>query len=203
MKRRLVACALLLAALIPGCAKEDQEKIIPGYLSPGQFRPRGVLDDKEISFTGDLSSKNCSGEDCLAIYTTWLVGSFLVSGFAISDKNSATPTYSMKVTQDLVGWRLILIIERSGTQGVKYEKIISGNDFTVEFCKSDEYALPACTSPPCDEEYEDEGGLLVRATITFNNPITLENADHGDIVISAGNRIVAQAYNVSTSETCP
>ena len=85
MKRRLVACALLFAALIPGCAKEDEEKIIPGYLSPGQFRPRGVLGSKSI----DLSfATSCSGEDCLAVYANWLAGTVLVSGFAVSDKNS-------------------------------------------------------------------------------------------------------------------
>lgn len=204
MKRRLAACALLIAALIPGCAKEDEEKIIPGYLSPGQFRPRGVLDTKSISFGNASFNKSCSGEDCLAVYANWLAGTFLVSGFAVSDKNNTPSTYSMKVTQDLTGWKLVLIIEKGGTQGVKYEKIISGNDFTVDFCRSCEYALPACTSPPCVEEYEDEGGQLVQATITFTNQIILENDNpiYGDVIIDIGDEIVAQAHNVSVDTYC-
>ncbi len=215
MKRRLVACALLLAALIPGCAKEDEEKIIPGYLSPGQFRPRGVLDTKSISFGNASFNKSCSGEECLAVYTTWLAGTFLVSGFAVSDKNSATPTYSMKVTQDLVGWKLVLVIEKGGTRGVKYEKIISRNDFTLSFCRSCEYSFPLCCQtntdpdyipgePLCQKRYEAKGSQLVQATITFNNEIILENDNpiYGNVIIDAGDVIVAQAHNVSVDTYC-
>ena len=200
MNTRFASCALLLAVLVTGCAKESKEQIIPGYISPGQFRPRGVLASKEIN-VADLPG--CSGEQCVAVYTNWLATNILVSGFAISDKDSPTPTYNMKVTQDIAGWKIVLITDRPTAKGVRYERIVPRNDIQVDFCRSNTYSLPACPASECDQEYENEGTLLVRADITFNSDITLVNADHGDVVINNGDRIRAQAYNISSDSPCP
>lgn len=43
-----VLCALI--ALSIGCSSDDDQSIIPGYWSPGEFRPKGIAGHKAYSF---------------------------------------------------------------------------------------------------------------------------------------------------------
>ncbi len=53
-KAAVISVLYMLMALSVGCSSDDDQSIIPGYWSPGEFRPKGVTGRKAYSFA-DLS----------------------------------------------------------------------------------------------------------------------------------------------------
>ncbi len=185
MKPFFFIISLLITASILGCAKESDDKTYPGYIKPGDFRPRGVLASKEISLGGSLSGYNCAGSDCLAVYANWPVGTIVLKGIAVKD-NSTDPTFSMYIIQTLGGWHIQIT-----NNGIDYSQNVLAEDISISSCTSTVQTLPPCAAPPCAEEFDASGVYLVETTVDFINTITI-----GPLTINSGSRIVAQGHGV-------
>jgi hypothetical protein len=201
--------ALVFILAIAGCGKEDEDSIIPGYLSPGEFRPKGMLTDKAYTLTdGTLGGYgNCSGEQCLAVYALWVVNNYPVEGVAIKDDDTVNSRLFLKITRVKFGsWSIRLTFN-----GIEYSGAASATDITLDICNTATPTFPAYTYDPDgtpangDEVvYDVSDSTLARATLTVINAVALQTDDKtGTINLNPGDEIVAHAFNGFSTTTCP
>src|SRR4030042_6569526 len=146
---RQLALYIIILMLI-GCGEESEDNIIPGYISPGQFRPKGMLTDISYQLsdaTIDPADRTCSPPDeCLAVYANWLSGEVPLDGIAIRNSNTANSKLSMKIYRIKgTGWRISMVYK-----GVGYTGTAPIGDITVSLCKSTIETLPPYTPPTGD-----------------------------------------------------
>ncbi|HQL81223.1 MAG TPA: hypothetical protein PK307_03425 [Spirochaetota bacterium] len=203
---KLVALMFILA--IAGCGKEDEDSIIPGYLSPGEFRPKGILTEKAYTLTDGtlVGYGNCSGEECLAVYALWVVNNYPVEGVAIKDDDTVDSRLFMKITRVKFGsWSIRLTFN-----GIEYNGAASASDITLDICNTATPTFPAYPDvddngiPDTPDGFTASDSTLARATLTVVNPVALQTDDKtGTINLNPGDEIVAHAFNGFSTSTCP
>lgn len=201
--------ALLLILSVAGCGSEDEDSIIPGYLSPGDFRPKGMLVKEytltDPTFTGGDGS--CSGEECLAVYALWVTSNIPVEGLAVKDDDTVDSRLLLKISRIKYGAWVI----RLTYKGIEYGASAGSADLLLELCNTTTPTFPAYTYDPDlipgnedDVVYDVSASTLSRATLTVIAPIALLTDDGTKtIILNPGDEIIAQAFNALTTATCP
>jgi hypothetical protein len=170
-------------------------KFIPGYISPGEFRPRGVAREKQYRLgIGGILNQSCGpaslppadpgfpgGMECAAVYTQWLTPESDVysEGIAVNDRNNPVPVFSMKLYHVLGFplWYFSIIIN-----GASYSGVIDSGAFSIVRGKSLDFSIPAYGT------LTDSGVNINLATITFNKDVKSGNIT----LINAGDTIVVE-----------
>lgn len=201
--------ALVCIVSMAGCGSEDEDSIFPGYIKPGDFRPKGML-VKEYTLTDAAfipdGDNTCTGEECLAVYAFWLVNNFPVEGVAIKSGDTVDSRLLMKFTRVPGGpWTIKLTYK-----GIEYTTAPGGTtNLDLDVCRTTFPTFPAYTYDPTpaigDEViYNESDSFLSRATLTVTAAIPLQNeAKTATINLNTGDEIVAQAFNAFTSAACP
>ena len=203
---------ILLVLLLIGCGKEDDTSIIPGYIKPGDFRPKGLL-AKSYNFTDissttfDAADASCTGVGCLAVYAFWVNNNIPVEGIAIKDDDSVDSRLLMKITRvKYTTWFIKLTYK-----GIEYSATAGTSDISLDLCQSSTPSFPAYTydpdsTPSSGDEttFDVSDSFLDRATLTVINAVPLQTDDKSKtITLKTGDTIVAHAFNAFTSTTCP
>ena len=58
-----VMCLLLSSFLAAGCSESDDDNFYFGYISPGEFRPKGLAHEKSYSFAA-IPAVPAGGSSC-------------------------------------------------------------------------------------------------------------------------------------------
>lgn len=201
---------ILLVLLLIGCGTEDDTSIIPGYIRPGDFRPRGILTKSYNLTDGTFTDGDgvcSSGQGCMAVYAFWVNNNIPVEGIAIKDDDSADSRLLMKITRvKYTTWFIKLTYK-----GIKYSATAGTSDISLEVCQSSTPSFPAYIYDPDsipssgdETTFDVSDSYIDRATLTVNNAVTLETEDKSKtITLNPGDTIVAHAFNAFTSTTCP
>ncbi|MBN2158680.1 MAG: hypothetical protein JW807_04740 [Spirochaetes bacterium] len=200
----MITALVLSALMLAGCADDDDDiKPYIGYINPGEFRPQGILDDKEYYFDFlEGPGDNCGPSDiCLAVYTNWY-GTYedmyyQTEGIAISDRYKSNPVLDMKIYRitGLGDWTISLIYN-----GIAYSGTAPVGAISIEFSDSTIQTYPEYTTPLGDY-FEASGIYVQRATIKFMSDIPLKSKsstitiDCGDTP-GTGDRIVAYSHRL-------
>lgn len=159
----LLFIVLLLLTSIIGCSKEGSQKVIPGYIPPGDFVAKGIYNQKQFN----VATYTCGpSTDCLAVYMVYYNDALKVplNGAAIRNNNM-----TMKMYPNLTGGWSITLLENS-----------TGRLYTGQTAPGQVTLTPGT----------DGGTGLNYMTITFNDNIVLA-AGSNTITINNGNTIVA------------
>ncbi len=203
--------ALVCIISMAGCGSEDEDSIFPGYIKPGDFRPKGMLVKAytltDAAFIPD-GDDTCSGEECLAVYAFWLINNIPVEGVAVKSDDTVDSRLLMKFTRFPGGpWTIKLTYK-----GVEYTTAPGGTtNLDLEVCRTDTRTFPAYPDiddngiPDIADGFYASETFLSRATLTvITAPIPLQNeAKTVTINLNPGNEIVAHAFNAITTTPCP
>jgi hypothetical protein len=201
--------ALLFIIAITGCGKEDENSIIPGYIKPSDFRPKGLL-AKSYSFsdgTFTAGDGSCTGEQCLTVYAVWVTSNIPVEGVAVRTDDTVDSRLLYKMTRVKgAAWSLRLTY-----RGIEYRGSATNADITLDVCSTIIPVMDAYDpdgSPASGDEFTATEATLKKATVTFINPVTIDNGEtdplkHKEITFGAGDEIIANAYNGLATTTCP
>ncbi len=196
----LIALILIMgaAAASVGCKKDSDSSIIPGYWSPGDFRPKGIAREKSYTFnfhyqsfdvppiTATYSYSCRSGNDttnpmridspCMAVYGLWITGtsyedSLGSEGIAVKDTPTTNPAMIIKITR-FVGqkWSVILNLN-----GVQYNTTETASIELIPFDSSDE-TIPAYKFPDATETSASSGVRLRFMLVRFTQDIPLTSS---------------------------
>jgi hypothetical protein len=209
MKKAILIIPSIIIVLLAGCASDDSQTYIPGYISPGEFRTRGVAAEKTYNFSnlavldndsvpGPDDPRSCSGALCATVYITWLTGltyqeSVPVNGFAVTDSHLRPSTFFVKVVQTLEGWIVYMRIN-----GVLYIGL-ANDKFTITPLTSATKTWPACSSstvPACVDTFAESEDFLQLIQIDFTQNVDLftvrDNYSQPYVQIRSGDYIIAQ-----------
>jgi hypothetical protein len=189
MKYNSIIAICMGAMFFIACAgSESSPSYIPGYWSPGDFRPMGVYSSKHYSLFGGMRS--CAADArCNVVYNKWITAedNKYSEGIGVNDKHLANPTFSMKITR-ILGfplWQVNIIID-----GVSYSALVPESAITV--------GVQTPSSDPTTPAYGSlsaSTAFLNYRTITFNNSFDVPNGSGGIVTISPGDTIVAADYS--------
>jgi hypothetical protein len=163
----------------------SKPKFIPGYISPGDFRPQGIASEKEYHlFTTETYEQNCGpGTQCIAVHTLWLTSESDVysEGIAVNDRNVNPSIFSMKMYR-VAGfplWYVTIILKGASSVGV-----LDAGAVSITITPSVDDTIPAYGT------LESSGVKINIATITFNlvQPVAI-----GYVTFHNGDKIVAEA----------
>jgi hypothetical protein len=212
MKFLRLALLFFVIILLIGCGKEDKQSVVPGYIKPGEFRPKGIFaksyslhysisDGATVIDSGDLT---CSGDECLAVYGLWSTNNIPVEGIAIKDNDTVDSQMLMKMTRVKgTDWQIKLTYK-----GVGYKNnLVAFGNIDLAFCTTNIHTLPAYDPdgvPDSGDEFTASETFLVKGTLTLLAPVVLQTEDKTKtLTFSAGGGIVAQAYTAIGTSACP
>jgi hypothetical protein len=186
------------AAVVSDCSKESDKQVIPGYLPPGAFRPKGIAREKVFRMdfidnstspattignfcssgtnindptTTDPTNTDSTGR-CMAVYGLWLTGTSYTTSYpteGIALNDSYNPTTSM--TLKMIRYPNTPWTVYLYLNGVRYTNR-SVSDIELVTCESVDYTTPAYTKP--DGEVLASSGVRLKLTfIRFLNDIDL------------------------------
>lgn len=191
----LIICAAATAA---GCKKDSDSSIIPGYWSPGDFRPRGISREKAYKFqfidnnaartalnfcssgvtitdpdTTNPANTASTGR-CGAVHGLWLTGtsyqnSLGSEGIAAKNTHLTNANMMIKIVR-FVGqsWNIILSLN-----GVVYTAETTNIELTV--CESVDWTWPDYTAPD-GTVYTNSGVRLNLVFVRFLQDIPLSSS---------------------------
>ena len=184
------------------CTEDSNNpRFIPGYISPGDFRPTGVATEKQYHFNHASFDQDCGpatlppddpglpgGQECAAVYGNWFTAeeNIYAEGIAVNDRHLATPVFSMKIFRAIGSpwWYATIILNGASHSGV----ITDPGAISVTRLKSQNIYSQDFTTPQYGS-LSSSGGNINLTVITFNN-----NIDIGGVRIQAGEKIVAQDH---------
>jgi hypothetical protein len=187
MKAIITIAAFGIILSLTYCTESSSsQKFIPGYLSPGDFRPQGVPREKEYRlFTGELNAQTCGpGPQCIAVHTHWLTSESDVysEGIAVNDRNVNPSVFSLKMYRAVgsPGWYVTIILDGASSTG-----IIDAGNVLITVSQSVDYSIPLYGT------LTSSGVFLGIATITFNlvQPLTI-----GSVTFHNGDTIIAEEF---------
>jgi hypothetical protein len=207
MKFSRLALLFFVTLLLVGCGKEDENSVIPGYIKPGDFRPKGIFTKEytltDPTFTG--GDGTCSGDDCLAVYGLWSTNNVPVEGLAVKDDDTADSHMLMKLTRVKgAQWQIKLTYK-----GIAYKNnLVPASAIDLVFCTTAIPTLPAYDPdavPDSGDEFKASETFLVKATATVINSIALQTDEEvpKTITLNSGDEIIAQAYSAVGTSACP
>ncbi|MBN1497566.1 MAG: hypothetical protein JXA07_12390 [Spirochaetes bacterium] len=213
-----VMCLLLFSFLAAGCSESDDNNFYFGYISPGEFRPKGVAHEKSYSFAAipapggsscsptveyDPENPTASNNGCLAIHCIWYVGDLTstyvpTEGIVVSHRTAPNKYTLRLVRAPGLEWQISLVLN-----GVLYKASSSAVTLTPDVSTEDTlpYYKYDPTPPPPDSgdevEYDASNIKIKLLRVVFNENITLENETKTkSINITAGDSIVAQTHGL-------
>ena len=216
MKLLRIALLYVIIIMLVSCGKEDTNSIIPGYIKPGDFRPRGIIgmpaypsvapksyNLTDSTFTGGDGS--CSGQQCLAVYGLWSTDNIPVEGIAIRDNDTINSRLLMKLTRVTgTNWDIRLTYK-----GIAYENsvVVDSSYASLSFCTTIIPTQPAYDPdnvPGSGDEFTASATFLVKATFTVIKSIVLQTKDKSSsVTLNPGDSIVALAHSAIGSTACP
>jgi hypothetical protein len=205
MKLSLSALILIATILLAGCGKEDDESVTPGYLKPGEFRPKGII-EKGYTFTDPIftgGDGTCSGEECLAAYALWSTDNIPVEGVAVKDNDSVDSRLLLKMTR-VKGTQWSIKLTYKGKAYLN--KAVPASSIDLSICTTDVRTLPEYTSAESGDLLDASETFLVKATITVV-ATTIELKTDEDtpetIELIKDDEIIAQAFSSRGAPACP
>jgi hypothetical protein len=214
MKLLRLALLYVIIIMLIGCGKEDQDSPVPGYIKPGDFRPKGMLTkgytlhysivDVPTGTPIDSGNLTCSGEYCLAVYALWSTSDTPVEGIAIKDDDTVAPQMLMKLTRVKgTDWQVRLTYK-----GIGYKNtLVPFASLDLAFCTTAIPTLPAYDPDgvaASGDEFNVTETFLVKGTLTLLADVVLQTEDKSKtLTLSAGGEIVAIAHGAKGTTTCP
>lgn len=183
---KLITLSLIIiaAAIASDCSKESDNNIIPGYWSPGDFRPAGIAREKSfrlsiVDAVAGTTDKTCSSGAvptdkgrCMAVHGAWLTGisyenSFPSEGIALNDSYLGTQNMTMKIVRYIgAPWVVHLYLN-----GIQYSNA-NVTQIQMVRCVSVDETIPAYT-PPSGPVLSGSGIQINLVFIRFTSNITL------------------------------
>jgi hypothetical protein len=191
-----------------GCKKDSDSSIIPGYWSPGDFRPRGIAREKAYKFqfvdnsaaptannycssgttitdpnTTDPTNTATTGR-CGSVYGIWLTGtsyknSLGSEGIAVKDTHLANPIMMIKIVR-FVGQTWSVILDLNGT-------VYTADTAALELtqCESVDWTWPDYTAPD-GTVFANSGVRLKLMFVRFLQDITLTSSAGTITIVKTG-----------------
>ncbi|MBP7735236.1 MAG: hypothetical protein KA369_04615 [Spirochaetes bacterium] len=196
------------AAATVGCKKDSDSSIIPGYWSPGDFRPRGLAREKayKLQFLDNSSAPTatnyCSSGTtitdpnttdptntastgrCGAVYGIWLTGtsyqnSLGSEGIAVKNTHLPSATMMIKIVRFMgQPWDIILNLN-----GIVYTAQSSALELMS--CESVDWTTPDYTAPD-GTIYANSGVRLKLMYVRFLQDITLTSSAGTITIVQTG-----------------
>ena len=209
MKLLRVALLYVIIIMLVSCGKEKENSVVPGYIKPGEFRPKGMIVKGynlpfSISGGGESGTWTCSGEQCLSVHGLWNTENIPVEGVAIKDNDTVNSQLLMKMTRVKgIPWKIKVTYK-----GTEYENSVVDNSFVdLSFCTTSIPTSPAYDPdgvPGSGDELKASEIFLVKATVKFLQDVQLQTSDKSKtLTLSTGGQIVAHAHSEVGSTSCP
>jgi hypothetical protein len=189
LSMKLSLCIIILAVM--GCGKESDQQIIPGWISPGVFRPKGVASEKTYNFSSVSKSCAAGTGNCNAVYCGWVTGtsysqSIPTVGVAVDDKHTTPHEFNFRMLA-IPGtfWSITMVVNGKKYVGsssdIRLTKLESADDTLPFFDVDNNGSTPIA---PDEDDLLASNIKIKIMVVEFTAPITLTAEDASTVTIN-------------------